>query len=264
MNNYNDDFVFVWLRDQMPNGTYCEESAIQHVQKLVDAFYIVENADDCVDYISSLPEEVIFLRLGHGWSHLVPFLHGINQIHCIYLSEPAAHEYEQRIRGTFPSIAELCHQLSKDIRLFENRLTHLTWCEDRASRLETSTGDLQREGRKLAYSQLLIKLLIEMPVSTDDTSRQVLDEARRYYEHNPSELKKIDEFERDYKADDALSWYTRDSFVYRMINKALRTQNLPIIYKFRSLIGDIHRQLKKLQDRQGSLSSGTFSIVNFA
>ena len=43
-------------------------------------------------------------------------------------------------------------------------------------------------------------------------------------------------------------WYTRDTFVYRIINRALRTQNIDIILTFYPLIADLHDQLTVLHN----------------
>ncbi|CAF4574882.1 unnamed protein product, partial [Didymodactylos carnosus] len=59
------------------------------------------------------------------------------------------------------------------------------------------------------------------------------------------ELEKINDFRLNYSSDAAVSWYTRDSFVYRLLNKALRTTDIDIIFKFRFFIADLYRQLQK-------------------
>ncbi|CAM4852394.1 unnamed protein product, partial [Rotaria magnacalcarata] len=45
----------------------------------------------------------------------------------------------------------------------------------------------------------------------------------------------------------AVWWYTRDSFVYRLLNKALRVQNIDLLFLFRFFIRDIEVQLKQYQ-----------------
>ncbi|CAF1440807.1 unnamed protein product, partial [Didymodactylos carnosus] len=72
---------------------------------------------------------------------------------------------------------------------------------------------------------------------------------RREYETDVVELKKIDEFEKHYRPNQAVYWYTRDSFVYRLVNKALRTEDFCIINKYRLLITDLHTQLTKLHEQ---------------
>ena len=63
------------------------------------------------------------------------------------------------------------------------------------------------------------------------------------YEGNDSQLNMIYEFRLSYSPDKALQWYTRESFFYRVLNKALRTQNIELLFLLRSFISDIGQQL---------------------
>ena len=45
-------------------------------------------------------------------------------------------------------------------------------------------------------------------------------------------------------------WYTRECFVYEMINKALRTENIDILIKMAFFIRDLHRQIERLYSTQ--------------
>jgi tetratricopeptide (TPR) repeat protein len=55
----------------------------------------------------------------------------------------------------------------------------------------------------------------------------------------------IEEFEENYFPSRALWWYTRQSFVYRLLKKALQIQNIELLLLFRFFIRDIERQLEK-------------------
>ena len=54
----------------------------------------------------------------------------------------------------------------------------------------------------------------------------------------------IDEFEEEYSEEYALWWYTRDTFLFRELNKALRFQNIDWLFQFRFFIHDMHKLLK--------------------
>ena len=51
---------------------------------------------------------------------------------------------------------------------------------------------------------------------------------------------KFNEFEKDYSSDKALWWYTRESFLYKMLIKALRVQNIDLLFLFRFVINQIN------------------------
>ena len=55
------------------------------------------------------------------------------------------------------------------------------------------------------------------------------------------------EFETTYKSTDALKWYTKDSFLYRILHESLRIETIDSIVKMRYYIQDLHNQLAELQ-----------------
>ncbi|CAF1154925.1 unnamed protein product [Didymodactylos carnosus] len=81
-------------------------------------------------------------------------------------------------------------------------------------------------------------------MKSDEKDRQELIEfCKDVYQENATELSKIETFSKEYSSNNAIHWYTRDSFVYRTLNKALRVVSIKTLFLFRSLIGDLHRQL---------------------
>ncbi|CAF1469972.1 unnamed protein product, partial [Rotaria sordida] len=101
------------------------------------------------------------------------------------------------------------------------------------------------ENVNLMWLEAFINILLHVPLDKNAAKQDMIAECRLYYKSNPVELKKIDEFENDYCPETVINWYTRDSFVYRLVNKALRTLNIDIIFKFRFLIIDLYQQLKQ-------------------
>ncbi|CAF5167788.1 unnamed protein product, partial [Rotaria magnacalcarata] len=74
---------------------------------------------------------------------------------------------------------------------------------------------------------------------------ELINLCQKFYENNPKELSLVREFEQNYSSNQAVWWYTRDSFVYRLLNKALRVQNIDLLFLFRFFIRDIEVQLKQ-------------------
>jgi hypothetical protein len=65
--------------------------------------------------------------------------------------------------------------------------------------------------------------------------------------NNAKQLEKIDDFERNYQSEDATKWFTKDSFLYRLLNESLRIERINSIVKMRYFIHDLHNQLAQLQ-----------------
>jgi tetratricopeptide (TPR) repeat protein len=94
------------------------------------------------------------------------------------------------------------------------------------------------------WFQLFIEVLLRMHHKSSDR-KELIDICKKFYTRNVKQMEIIDEFEKNYKAEKAIWWYTRDSCFYRMMNKALRVQDFDMLFAFRFFITDIAKQLKR-------------------
>ncbi|CAF4962912.1 unnamed protein product [Rotaria sp. Silwood1] len=96
------------------------------------------------------------------------------------------------------------------------------------------------------HAQLLIDVVLRMKASSTDKN-ELIAFCKDEYKNNTTALTIIAEFERDYVPEKAVWWYTRESFLYRVLNKALRMQNIDLIFRFRFFLRDLLQQLKQHQ-----------------
>ncbi len=89
------------------------------------------------------------------------------------------------------------------------------------------------------HSLLLIDVLLRMKTNQED-KRLLIERCYNEYNDNEKELALVQEFESKYSPNNALWWYTRESFVHKMLNKALRTQDIELLFLFRFFIHDIY------------------------
>ncbi|CAF1294873.1 unnamed protein product [Didymodactylos carnosus] len=84
--------------------------------------------------------------------------------------------------------------------------------------------------------------------------RQMIQKYQEYYRGNRKEVATIQEHSDTYRRADAIRWYTRQSFVYKLINKALRTEDIEQLHIFRFFITDLCSSLaqeyKKMRERE--------------
>ncbi|CAF4199498.1 unnamed protein product [Rotaria sordida] len=74
------------------------------------------------------------------------------------------------------------------------------------------------------------------------------------YQNEEVQLNSINDFENNCTLDDALYWYTKEPFVYKLVNKAFRTRNVDLICRFRYFIILLHRRLKELSIQQQKIN----------
>ncbi|CAF4145473.1 unnamed protein product [Rotaria sordida] len=101
------------------------------------------------------------------------------------------------------------------------------------------------------YSQLAREILI----STESNKTEMLEFCRQQYADNNVQLRYIQEFEDHYDSHKTIWWYTRDTFLYRLLNKALREQDIDVLYSLRYFIRHLHLQLKDFHSKQTSTNT---------
>lgn len=87
----------------------------------------------------------------------------------------------------------------------------------------------------------------------------MLNEFRRIYADDSSIQRDVDLFEQTYNSHNALQWYTRDSFLFRLVNQALRFSNADLMFKLSYFLIDLYAQLDEIH-RQAYLESREGSI----
>ena len=143
-----------------------------------------------------------------------------------------------QIQGIFVERAKLVAQISKDQAARAK-------VEDGGSISVISSGSRSLQARNAIFMwfQLFIEVLLRMHHKSSDR-KELMDICRKSYKGNQQEMKIIDEFEKNYKSENAIWWYTRESCFYRMMNKALRVQDFDILFALRFFITDIAKQIK--------------------
>ena len=96
------------------------------------------------------------------------------------------------------------------------------------------------------HSLLLINCLLRLKLISSDQIK-LISLCKEHYKDNKMQLKLVREYAQDYSPDRAIWWYTRDCFLYRMLNKALRVQNIQLLYLLRFFIRHLQQQLAQSQ-----------------
>jgi hypothetical protein len=140
--------------------------------------------------------------------------------------------------GTIFRIDSVCEPQSNQIMNLDIWTIKLTVCEKEPPALDDYFDIVLLR---------LIEILRRMSPDNDQANMKLLERCRIYYAHDPIELRKIDDFEKNYTTDQAIRWYTKDSFLFRILNTALRQNDMKNIIDLRFFIFDLHDQLSKTQ-----------------
>lgn len=94
-----------------------------------------------------------------------------------------------------------------------------------------------------------LDIIFHLPYSKTSFD-QCIVQLQMYYEGNQSTLNDIELFVNTYNGQKAAYWYTRNSFVYRLVNDALRRWNVEIIFLMGFFLQDLYRQVTEEYGKQ--------------
>ncbi|CAF3333735.1 unnamed protein product [Rotaria socialis] len=153
-----------------------------------------------------------------------------------------------KVNGIFTQAEQICSLLKDNVK----QCDHNTIPISIVSVDDLSKPNLNEVEPLFMYSQILKEILLEM-ASDEHAEKELVQFWREQYYDNASVLKKIvDEFEQDYHRHTPIWWYTRDCFIYSMINRALRTMNTEVIIKMGFFLLAVHQQIQELHRQQSN------------
>jgi len=201
----------------------------------------------CLTHIRSIANEKIFLvTSGARASEILPHLLSLRQIDSIFIFCMKISKYEHlmnkysKIIGIYVKIDSLCESIREQMNLVNKQFETFSFFDQNQKAIK----DLSRESAEFLRSQLFTHVILRLP-RHQQAKKQMLDICRQYYRGNLTEQRLIDEFERTYTPDKAIQWYSKESFIYKLVNKALRCEDIDQLHTFRFFIGDLSESLAR-------------------
>ena len=251
--NILQNYILVWVDSNVDKWNSDYQRALQRLRTLVKDVTVFTEPNACVEFLEIVHKEkalvIISEELGQ---YLVPCIHSMAQVHTIYIissnRELDKHWIQQwsKIGDVCTRIESICETLQQSFRQRNQDSTPMSFVQQETI---ASPTNLDRLEPSFMYTQLFKDALLEM--KHDEKERNdLVTNCREQKAALFAKLKVVDEFERDYRPDQAIRWYTRECFTYRMLNHALRSFEADIIVDMGFFIHDLHRQIERLHREQ--------------
>jgi hypothetical protein len=115
--------------------------------------------------------------------------------------------------------------------------------------ISSSNQNVDQLDQSFMYTQLFKEILLEIKHNQQCINEFVTYCMERYADDHV-QLSLIRTFQREYDQESSLHWYSYASFLYTMLNRALRTQEVDIILKMGFFIRDLHKCIEQLHSQQ--------------
>ena len=247
----NEDYQLIWLDGALTQSSYARpiEEMLRSLSKNVQ-FYT--DVNKCIQLISNVSIKHILLVISGSFAHIVlPQIHKRECIRSVFIFCEVREfyldlldEYPLKVVDIYTDRINLVKSIFETIKLLEKqemtfRLFH---CEQKLTR------KLTNESKLFLMNQFWIHVLTTMPAD-ERAKNEMLEYCSDYYQHNSKQLKKIKSFRRSYTSNDAIKYYRANSFLYKLLNKALRNEDIQVLYKLRFFIIDLCAQLENGKER---------------
>lgn len=239
-----EDFIVIWFDLHIDETNDAYQQTISQLRPLINSIKLFTDADECLTFITELQSVKIFLIV----SNVVPeiFLSSVRDMNKF------DRNFEQwiKIRDKSDDISLLCDELKQNIRQCQQDLLPISMISS------CSTSQLNELNPSFMYSQLLKEILIKMEYD-DKAKCEFIEFCRAQYAGNRYLLNIIEDFERNYHDHPPIWWYTKESFIYSILNKALRTHDIEVIINMRYFICELYRQIEQLSLQRKCTSTFT-------
>jgi hypothetical protein len=218
--------------------------------------YVLHCADKetCLRTIELIKNEKIILVLsGKCARDILEQIHSYEKIDSIFIFCYRSERYDF-LRNQFSKLVNIhkCHEklfadLNEQIKQLRSHLEAFSLFNPK-----THLRHLTATSAEFLWFLLLKNALMRLPINTSPKT-EMINQCRSYYRNNSKQLEDIAEFEKTYHSSDAIYWYSRSLFVSHLVNKALRTEDMDLLYLFRFFIIDLSQNLRLLAAAQSSI-----------
>jgi tetratricopeptide (TPR) repeat protein len=246
-----DGVTIVWLdieANSNSNDGYTTKTMLDKIHPSTFTFDDVKNCLDFLSRISNKKSRVFLVVSGKFSTLILPNFKKLPALDSVFIFCAHPEKYEHLVSEYFPHVIGVFSQqealqscLEIELNNFHKRAAVFNFFAQEQS----ATRDLTYDAASFLWFQLLQKVLMKTKYDANDM-KQMLNYCREHYERDAQQRKffsDIAEFEKTYTSADAINWYTRQSFIYKLINTALRTEDIEALYIFRFYISDLCRQL---------------------
>jgi tetratricopeptide (TPR) repeat protein len=244
------NFVLIWLDVNIDPSNEEYQNTLIQLRNIVDTTYIFTERNQCVDFLTELEDRKAFLIASGTLSRqIISLIHDISQLHTIYIFGRNTSQHQHwskawaKIKGVHTDIAPICESIqhaTKQSNQDSISVSFATMGED------VFSPNLNQLEPSFMYTQIFKEILLEMK-----HNQQSIKDFTTYCRNGDyGSLTSITRFEQEYNAQLAIWWYTYPSFIFGLLNSALRLLEADTIINMGFFIHDLHREIEELHKKQ--------------
>ncbi|CAF1487582.1 unnamed protein product [Adineta steineri] len=242
-----ETFILIWFDPNIENMHRMSSTFSQNVHDLIRYY---TDFKECINVIKSIvTSKIVLVTATEVAKDLLPNIVKLRSVDSVilYSTNSADDQFNaddySKVVGGVSNINEIRFRLANVVERLDEHLRMR-----RSFRICKSKTDIVYEFGDFLWLNFLIEATKILGCGDGEINQfsnkgELVRIARIYYRGDCSTLKKIDQFDMNYQSQCALQSYTAVSFPFKLLNKALRTENWDLLMPFLFFIVDINNCL---------------------
>ena len=251
--NMAQNVLLIWLDEKIDKHNEDFRNTISQFQRIVNTINIFTDGEQCIDFLNNMDDGKACIIIGDSFRQaIVPRIHNMSQVGRIFISSDRKQQDEQsmkewsKIDGVFEEISPICEALKRASNQCERNATPVSYIPVAS---DLSNKALNQLDCTFMYTQIMKEILLVVQFE-DNHIKKFMEHCYDVFASNNEQLFNVKELEQNYRKQSSIWWYSRHSFLYGMLNHALRIMNADVIIKMGFFIYDLHRQIEELHNEQ--------------
>ena len=254
------DFLVIWLDPDLNQSNKDCQKILLQLRNVVNEVNIFSQLDECIDYLTDFEGMKAILIIEDTLGRQIsPFIDNLPQIDSMYIFNHKKSNQKQwaqtgKIKGIYTDVTSICESLQQVVKQLNQDAIPMSFIavDERGS--PRSLNELESS---FMYTQLLKEVLFKMEYD-EQAIKNFIAYCRNGEHGSPINITR---FENEYNPQSAIWWYTNPSFIFSLLNTALRTLQADTIVHLGFFIHDLHQQIEQLYQKQNITAKETPLIV---
>ncbi|CAF2258742.1 unnamed protein product [Rotaria magnacalcarata] len=257
------NFLIVWVDPTIDESNKDCQNSISQLRRIINTIYLFTEIDECVDFLSEIHDEKVLMIVYCTFAEqILPCINDMQQLDSIYILCNNKAQHDQwiadwsKVKSVFTQINQIYESLKQGARRCDQDSISFSII----STNEVANKNLDQLDSLFMYTQLFKEIVLETEYGEQD-----IIEFAEYYRNinvnNDHVSNNVDTFKLEYHVRSPIWWYTSQSFLYPMLNRALHLQEVDTIIKIGFFIKDLYRHIEQLHSAQKDALQGWLFTV---
>ncbi|CAF5103129.1 unnamed protein product, partial [Rotaria magnacalcarata] len=260
------NYLVIWVDGSIDETNEDCRNTLAQLRAVVSDVNVCTTPEQCVQFLTEIDDGKAFIiSSGALGQSLVNDIHSIPKVDAIYIfgDNKECHESWSKdwpkIRGVFTSIKPICESLEKAAHECDHDSIPMSFVPKQIV-AEGAAGTDQKNLDQLPPSYMYSIIFKDIILEIDDDDEKSMNTFVKFCQKQNISETQVNEFKREYHDNSPVYWYTKQMFLYGMLNRGLRSLDMEAMCKLGFFIRKLHLQLEQLHQEQSASFQTAFIV----